>query len=108
MAIRASEVVVPRFNELTNVKCISDFIDNPVYKDKAKVGVDGVKADFLVMDGPFTGFVFTAKFKKLPAVNLMDDCRIVFDTEETRVYVQNGNLGISFWATGIEPLKKQS
>lgn len=107
MAIRPSQAVAPRFGELANVKCISEFIDNPVYENNKRTGTNGVKADFLVMSGELTGFVFTAKFERLPSVELMQDYRMSFDTEKSTVYVQNGQLGLSLWANGLEPLKKQ-
>ncbi|WP_029176429.1 hypothetical protein [Streptococcus suis] len=107
MAIRAIDAIVPRFADLSTVKCISEFIDNAVYENNKKVGVNGVKADFLVIEGELTGFVFTAKFAKLPSAELMQDYRISFDEENSRGYVQGGNFGVSLWATGLEPLKKQ-
>ena len=70
MAIRSSQAVAPRFNDLTQVKCISEFMDNAVYENGKKTGTNGVKADFLVMTGELTGFVFTAKFEKLPTGRL--------------------------------------
>ena len=85
MAIRASQAVAPRYNDLANVKCISDFSEVAVYTDGKRTGTNGVKADFLVLSGDLTGFV---------------------DTEKSTVYVQNGQLGLSLWATGLEPLKK--
>lgn len=106
MAIRPSQAVAPRFNDLTQVKCISEFIDNAVYENGKKTGINGVKADFLVMAGELTGFVFTAKFEKLPAAQLMEDYRMFFDNKKSTVYVQNGQVGLSIWATGLEPLKK--
>lgn len=106
MAIRSSQAVAPRFNDLTQVKCISEFMDNAIYENGKKTGTNGVKADFLVMTGELTGFVFTAKFEKLPTAQLMEDYRMFFDNEKSTVYVQNGQIGLSLWATGLEPLKK--
>lgn len=106
MAIRSSQAVAPRFNDLMQVKCISEFMDNAVYENGKKTGTNGVKADFLVMTGELTGFVFTAKFEKLPTAQLMEDYRMFFDNEKSTVYVQNGQIGLSLWATGLEPLKK--
>ena len=106
MAIRAAHAVAPRYNDLANVKCISDFSEVAVYTDGKRTGTNGVKADFLVLSGDLTGFVFTAKFEKLPTAEIMADYRMSFDTEKSTVYVQNGQLGLSLWATGLEPLKK--
>lgn len=106
MAIRASQAVAPRYADLANVKCISDFTEVAVYTDGKRTGTNGVKADFLVLTGDLTGFVFTAKFEKLPTAEMMADYRMSFDTEKSTVYVQNGQLGLSLWATGLEPLKK--
>lgn len=107
MAIRASQAVAPRYGDLANVKCISEFIDNAVYENGKRTGTNGVKADFLVLTGELTGFVFTAKFEKLPTAEIMADYRMSFDTEKSTVYVQNGQLGLSIWSTGLEPAKKQ-
>lgn len=106
MAIRASQAVAPRFDDLATVKCISDLTEVAVYENNKRVGVNGVKADFLVLSGDLTGFTFTAKFEKQPVAELMADYRMSFDTEKSTVYVQNGQLGLSLWATGLEPLKK--
>lgn len=107
MAIRPTDVLVPRYDDLTEVKCISEFVDNAVYKDNKRDGTNGVKADFMVITGPFRGFVFTVKFKKLPTVELMEDYYITFDKEETRPYVQNNNAGISFWGTDLVPIEQK-
>lgn len=107
MAIRASQAVAPRFEDLATVKCISEFVDSAVYENNRRVGTNGVKADFLVLTGDLTGFTFTAKFEKQPVAEMMADYRMSFDTEKSTVYVQNGQLGLSIWATGLEPLKKQ-
>ena len=41
MAIRSSQAVAPRFNDLTQVKCISEFMDNAVYENGKKTGTNG-------------------------------------------------------------------
>lgn len=105
MAIRASQAVMPRFEELALVKCIGEMIDNPVYENNKRVGVKGVKADFLVLTGNLTGFVFTAKFEQVQNIELMKDYRLRFDGEKSTVYVQNGQIGLSLWATGAEPVE---
>lgn len=107
MAIRASQAVAPRFDELAHVKCISEFVDNPVYENNRRTGVNGVKADFLVMSGDLTGFVFTAKFDKLPLAEIMSDYRLSFDTEKSTVYVQNGQIGLSLWGTELVPVEQK-
>lgn len=105
-SISVSQAIQPKFEQMAHVMLTTTFDEAYVYADGKRTDkIDGYRADFLVMTGDLAGLTFTAKFEKLPAnLQQMQQYRMKFDAERTKVYVRQGQIGMSVWATELEPL----
>lgn len=102
------DVVAPIYSAIEKAMLISEVTAVAKYENKKATGeIAGYKGTFLVTEGKGQGLQIVVKLPVFDKPNweMMKPYKFYFDKEKSSVYIQNGRMALSLWATEVSEVK---